>query len=302
MIKYLLKIIVFFAIVAVVDYCVGCLGDYLQANAKGGPTRQVNDLVMKDCHDIIILGSSRAHHHYDTPFLSDTLGLNVYNAGYDGNGVVLSYGLVELLLERYHPKLIIYDVEPAFDVVVYSGDNNHIRYLSRLKPYYRHLGIEEVFKDVSNEEWYKVHSGLIRYNSNLFSLFLDNVRQSPMDLQGYAPSRGVYSGEIPEESGEKTGVDHFKLKYVENLIKLAQTNNIRIILVASPKYGVKNSIVFKPIKEICAKYNVEFWDFYTTEDFQKPFLFKEPMHLNSDGARLFSSQIANKIREKFIYN
>ena len=116
--KYLLHILLFFAFVAVVDVSVGSFGRYLQGHAKGGSTRQFDDLVMKDQHDVLILGSSRARHHYDTPFLSDTLGLDVYNAGYDGNGVVLAVGILKMVLNRYCPKLVIFDVEPPFVFLV----------------------------------------------------------------------------------------------------------------------------------------------------------------------------------------
>lgn len=69
---------------------------------------------------------------------------------------------------RYHPKLIIYDVEPAFDINVYRPDHGNRRYLNMLKPYYKHYGVAGIFKDISLEEWLKVHSGMIRYNSKLF--------------------------------------------------------------------------------------------------------------------------------------
>lgn len=56
--RYIVNILVFVAIVAVVDIGVGYAGDYLRNHAKGGETRKLNDLVMKDCHDVVILGSS----------------------------------------------------------------------------------------------------------------------------------------------------------------------------------------------------------------------------------------------------
>lgn len=165
--KYIINILFFFAIIAVIDFNVGLVGEYLQSHAKGGPTRETNDLVMVDQHDVLIFGSSRCKNHYDTPFISDTLGLDVYNAGYDGNGVVLSYGLLSLILERYQPKLVLLDVEPAFDIEVYEGDNNHRRYLRPLKPYYKNTIVSTIIKNVSVEEWYKSLSGMMRYNTEI---------------------------------------------------------------------------------------------------------------------------------------
>ena len=105
-----------------VDIAVGFVGVYLRDNARGGDTRQFNDLAMRAEHEILILGSSRAHHHYDSPFLSDTLGIDVYNGGIDGNGVVLAYGILEMVLNRYKPKLVVFDVEPAFNINIYISN------------------------------------------------------------------------------------------------------------------------------------------------------------------------------------
>ena len=70
--KNLQHILLFFAIVAVMDVCVGALGRYLQGHAKGGSTRQFDYLVMKGQDEVLILGSFLARYHYGSPFLSDT--------------------------------------------------------------------------------------------------------------------------------------------------------------------------------------------------------------------------------------
>ena len=296
--RYILNILLFFSIVVAIDFCIGLIGDYLQANAKGGDTRKLNDLVMNDRHDIIILGSSRARHHYDTPYLSDTLGLDVYNAGYDGNGVVLAYGLLDMILARYQPKLVIFDVEPSFDISVYSGDNNHKRYISLLKPYYSKSRVREVIKDVSYEEWYKVHFGMLRYNSSLISLIADYLRSDNRSVPdyGYEPLVGCYDGEPRISTGINDPEDSFKLKYIGELIDLAQSHDVPIVFVASPQYGKNLSSVLQPAAEICKEKNVAFLNYYEDSTFMKhKDWFKEPMHLNFEGARLFSSVIVEMI-------
>ncbi len=297
--KFIINILLFFAIVAAIDYGVGILGDYLQTHAKGGGTRVFNDLVMKDTHDVVILGSSRAHHHYDTPFLSDTLGMDIYNAGYDGNGVVLAYGLLELMFERYQPKLIVFDVEPTFDIYVYPNDNNHKRYISSLKPYYRNKTVKALIRDVSDEEWYKVQSGMIRYNSNLVSMAIENVLTRATNQAGYLPLHGKYEGDYISESkvNEELEIDSFKLKYVEKMLVSSINQKVPIIMVASPKYGAVSSNRLDPVKEICKKYSVPFIDYYADSIFmQHKEWFKEPMHLNETGAREFSKRVIEIIK------
>lgn len=296
--KYLLHILLFFVIVAAVDVSVGAFGRYLQGHAKGGSTRQFDDLVMKDRHDVLILGSSRAHHHYDAPFLRDTLGVDVYNAGFDGNGVVLADGVLEMVLNRYKPQLVLFDVEPDFDVNVYEKDNHHTRYIKNLKPYYREGGVSEIIKDVSMDEWRKVQSGLIRYNTEILGMAVDNLIDRGMDRRGFQSLSGKMEKDPEPKAPKKEELDPFKLAYVEKLIVLCQSNDVPLVLVGSPKYGKTDSEALRPVKDIANKYEVPFLDYYADPSFMAhKEWFKEPMHLNSEGARVFSKMIAQEISE-----
>lgn len=87
--------------------------------------------------DVVILGSSRAHHHYVPSVFFDSLGITAHNGGVDGNGIVMAKGLYQMITERYHPSLLIYDVISGFDFFVNSEDGNNIRYLGNLRPYSR---------------------------------------------------------------------------------------------------------------------------------------------------------------------
>ncbi len=297
--KYITKILIFFAIVTVIDFFVGFFGGYLQSHAKGGDTRKTNDLVMNDQHDILIFGSSRACHHYDAPFMSDTLGLDVFNAGYDGNGVILAYGLLSMMIERYQPKIIIFDVEPAFDINVYAADNGNKRYISPLKPYYLNAGISEVIKSVSEEEWLKSYSGMMRFNTTIISKALDYVQGSGVSNKGFIPMKGVYKGEPNKKKGKIHKRDAIKLEYVENLLVLAKTKNVPMVVVASPKYGEKTTDDIQPVIDICTKHNIPFIDYYANEEFmQHKEWFVEPMHLNEVGARTFSTRLIKELLYK----
>lgn len=296
--KFIFKLFLFVVITAIVDCSVSLFGDYLQTHAKGGLAKRTNDLVVKDFHDILVMGSSRAHHHYDTPFLSDTLGLDVYNAGYDGNGIVLACGLLEMVLERYKPRMIIYDVEPAFDIYFFQQDHNNTRYLSYLKPYYGDKKIGRIINDISREEWYKVHSGILRYNSNLVTLALDNLKvRNPDQRGGYAPIKGRYTGaKIVRDNIHE--VDSIKLSYCQKLITLTKANDIPLVMIASPKYSNETSADLKPVIDICNKNNIPFLDYYGNHLFmEEKAMFKEPMHLNAEGARFFSKLILEDIKK-----
>lgn len=296
--KFITNVIIFFVLEAVIDLAVGMVGDYLHVHTKGGETKRINDLCLNDQHDIIVFGSSRAHHHYDTQYLSDSLGLDVYNAGFDGNGVVLACGLLDLVLDRYEPKLILYDVMPAFDIYVFGEDNNNIRYLSPLKPYYRQDEVGKIIRKVSNEEWYKVHSGMIRYNSILLTMWLDCYNSRGEYFKGYEPLYEVYCGEPEKECFNYNRIDPIKMECMEHLIASAQTRGIPIVMVASPNYGEESLLSFEPVIELCLQYDVPFLDYYAKPVFMEhKEWYKNPLHLNQTGARIFSGLILREINQ-----
>lgn len=297
--KFLLYITLFFATVCVVDVSYGKFCDYMNSHAKGGATKQRHDVREEKQYDVLILGSSRAHHHYVSQVLEDTLSMTCFNAGEDGNGIILMYGIYNMIRERYLPKYIIYDVEPAFDIYKYDKDANRTRYLALQKPYYKNAGVASIFKDISMPEFYKVHSGLYRYNSEIFPLAVDYLMGRPMAIKGYEPMYGKMTQEPNRENfkDSKFEVDSVKLAYFEKLVGLTAKDGVNLIVVASPKYGATSSSNLLPIFDICRKNGVSFYDFYCDSSFinHKDY-FKEPMHLNEEGAERFSRRFANELK------
>jgi len=296
--KYILKIALFFGIVIVVDLGFGLACGWLESHAKGGMTRRIHEITSLQKADVVMMGSSRAHHHYVSSILADSLGITAYNAGVDGNGIVLAKGLYEMMAKRYTPKVIIYDVEPAFDINVYAEDGNNTRYIGQLRPYCQDVQVKEIITRVDASEKYKDLSAMFRYNSKVFDLLKDFVVLSDYTVDGFAP---MY-GEMKREPDKKTvGVlsqkDTLKLSMLEEFVAELSTSDTRLIMMVSPKYGAISSEVFEPVKDICNKYVVEFWDYYTDPEFQKMEYFKEQMHLNDKGARAFSECIAQKLKE-----
>lgn len=300
--KFILYIIFFFAIITSIDYCFGRVCDYLNAHSQGGMSKQIYDMCMKDEYDVIILGSSRAHHHYVPQIMEDSLGMSCYNAGFDGNGIIMMYGLYKMITSRYTPKLIIYDVEQMFDLYKYENDKNCTRYLNALKPYYNQPCVLQIFKDISIKEYYKVHSGFCRYNSNTFPLALDYLKKRPMDDRGYSPLIGTFDYEpVADERKRPLVVDPLKMNYMLKLIREVSERAIPIVVVASPRYGVLDSDEFIPLKKICEDYKIRFVDFYSDDYFlSHKELFNEPVHLNDNGARIFTQKIASLLKQEIV--
>jgi len=139
---------------------------------------------------------------------------------------------------------------------------------------------------------------MFRYNGKIADLLKDQVVLSDYTKDGYAPLQGEIK-KIPEKkaSAGASVQDTLKLHMMEEFIARLSQSDTRLIMVASPKYGATSSDIFDPIKEICSHYGVDFWDFYAAPEFQKLDYFKEPMHLNDKGTRVFSKTIANNLKQ-----
>lgn len=298
--KFLYKAALFLILLVIMDFCYGKVMTYMVTHAKGGTTKAIYDVVKKDRYDILIMGSSRAKHHYIPSIISDSLNMSCYNLGQDGNGIILMDGLYKVLSQRYHPKIIIYDVEQAFDIHKYKNDNNCTRYLSALRPYFFEKGIDSIFKSVSLKEYIKQYSALMRYNSTLFynvkNCFLSDLERN----NGYRGLIGKYNGEqnSKKQSSPNSEIDSLKISFLQDFIKTCTRDSIKLYIVASPKYGATSTSDFDIVRNLCKKHNVFFIDdFYADSTYMNtPEWFKEPMHLNAAGAEIFSKQIAHIIK------
>ena len=134
---------------------------------------------------------------------------------------------------------------------------------------------------------------MMRYNMSIMTMLTDGMRNTQdLNNKGFCPLLGNYDRE-PVIKDNKVELDTFKLEYLDKLISLALTRQIPIVVVASPKYGQTNSIDMDTVKDICAEKGVTFLDYYADAEFQShKEWFKEPMHLNNDGARFFSEKLA----------
>ena len=70
--------------------------------------------VMDSCAaETIILGSSRAAHHYVSPVIADILNSSCYNAGQDKQRLIYCLAILKSIYRRYSPKEIILDLNPT---------------------------------------------------------------------------------------------------------------------------------------------------------------------------------------------
>lgn len=292
--KFIIYIVIFLAIVVCIDFMFGIACRFLNANAKGGDTANHCHITATQTEPIIIMGSSRAIHHYVPEILEDSLGKGVYNCGVDGNGILFQYGRLSLLLERYKPEVLIYDVMPDFDIS--SPDVE--RDLGWLRRWYGHEVLDSLFHDISLSENWKMKSNLYRYNGSFIQMATDWLHplQTVTD-NGYKPMAGVIDYK-PVYKDEAIHEWHpLKHKYFCKLINLCKENGIRLIVAYSPQVGKTNSLEYTRVTELCKANDIPVIDYYGGGIFNDSLsYFSDATHLNDRGARAYSKSIVSRLR------
>lgn len=296
--KYLVKILLFFIAVAVVDILFGYACQYMNDHSKGGGIKSRYYVCKESNEDVLVFGSSRAKHHYVPDIIEDSLNMTCYNAGEDGNGIILSYGFLKMITRRYSPKLIIYDVS-GFDI--YEDDN--MKYLDLMKPYYHEPGIDSIFWAVNPKSRIMMVSNLYRYNTTCLRVLGSFIHPMNNYPKGYSPLTKTMDYEPVVKDKKNVDVDDLKIHYFEEFIQLSKSKGINLICCVSPSYKEpKDSEHYKPIELLCARQGVPFLNYAASPDIssEKQF-FKDRTHMNDRGARFYSSMLMVIIEELLSY-
>lgn len=294
--RFLLKLGLFFALILVADIALGAALGYLANHAKGGFTQRDAYICNRLETDFLLMGSSRCVRHYNPQIITDSLGLSCYNTGQMGNGIILNYGRLRMMDERQKPKVVVYDINPEFDLLV--GDDNH-RYLTWLKQHYDREGIDEIFESVDKTEKYKMCSQMYRYNSRIIELLTDFLHPiSNARSNGFSPLKGeIDKTKIRTISREKKipKVDPVKLEYINKLID--ELEGSKLYFVVSPRWYGMDSIQFKPVMEVCKDRGIPFIDFSNNPKYvHHDEYFKNGNHMNARGADEFTRDLIANLK------
>lgn len=291
--KFLRNIAIFALIMVACDVSFGYCFDYMIAHVKGGGVAKRYHIAKNSDEEILMFGSSRMSHHYNPNMIEDSLGLTCYNCGEDGLGIIYSYGMLQMVLKRYTPKVIIYDIS-GFDVET----DDMTKYINSLKPYASDPDVRNHIASVSSNERLKLCSKLYRYNSRCIGLIGGMLGYNIIN-KGFLPLDVVmdYEPEIVKQS-EIVEIDPLKEKCIRSMIEECESRNIKLIFAVSPRYkGDEFAPSYPEVKKICDEYGIDFIDCIGLRDVanHKEY-FKDQTHMNRVGANIYTDTIINRLK------
>lgn len=296
-ISFAIKVFIFIALVIILDFSIGKLLRYYYYTQNSGWLYRTTYSLEKTNAELLVFGSSTANHHYYPRLFEQGLKMSFYNTGRDGNAIFYHYAILQGVLERYTPKIIILD----FNYGEFLNNQEGYDRIASLLPYYdNHPEIRRIILLKGPYEKYKMLSKIYPFNSLLFQIGAGNAsfnktRENRNDEKGYVPLRRTLKESVTRGNDPvKTSIDSNRIKYFQMFIKDCISRNIRLYIFVSPHFGkpTHKDLSVSLGKEIAAGYNIPFFDFTDSLQFVKnPALYADESHLNDFGARIYSSEV-----------
>ena len=302
----------FFLIAIIILFCDLAIGTLLKVfyfRQKSGAPFRTTYSIDSTTAEILILGSSRANHHYVPEVFEGSLHNTFYNAGRDGNFILYNSAIFKAITTRYHPKMIIFDINP--DEIVYT--TNSYERLSNLLPYYHSHPVIRSTVNLRNPlEKIKLISSIYPYNSMLTTIAIGNLeynKQRKSDNKGYVPinikmkNERINAVQIDSKKADSR-IDENKTVALMDIITTCKKQKIMLIFVQSPIFVFNNDSYYNSLfSEMCSENDVSYFDLSNQPIFiNHPDYFADRSHLNDEGAKVFSAMLIKKIQRTYYKN
>jgi hypothetical protein len=262
--------------------------------------------------DIIILGNSRAFVQYNPVILEKQLGYTCYNLGMDGTPIGLQNARWKMFLEyNSNPKILILNVD-----LLSLDKGKRIYSYGQYLPYLNNKHIENAIIEYKQNIKYLTRIPLLKYNSS-FALIRKGIVNYFYPENNYGYIDGFCERNDIWEEGlanvkkilNKDGNIIFPennlndgKRILEELIQSCVKERIKILLVHTPYYyKLYNHLpqqkeLINYLNTVSYKFNVPFIDYSSDSLMYSTDYFYNTTHLNNKGASIFSSKLANKLK------
>jgi hypothetical protein len=295
------KLFLLIFIIIVIDFFLGFILEKIYHNVGGSWFPSITYALNECNEEIIILGTSRANHHYVSELISKETGLSCYNAGRDGQSLLYDYTIFKSILNRYSPQIIIVDINK--NSLLYNK-TDYDR-LAQFNPYYStNEAVRNIINLKDKKERYFVLSKLYTYNSALLRM-LKNFKRNREYVDGYVPLYNSMSTNNHINDSIRDGtlngkLDPNKVKILNDMITESRKNNIALYFFESPYYSVHTSYQNNSkevIDSLCLLYNVEYFDYSNVNGItHHARFFSDESHLNNDGANVYTKIVVEDLK------
>ncbi|MBF8149556.1 hypothetical protein ITJ86_06580 [Winogradskyella sp. F6397] len=249
-----------------------------------------------DNDDILFFGASEVSHSFISSMVTEETGLSSYNLASDGCGIYYQYPLLETVLEKHTPKVILIS---AYQLTLEGSD-----YLTRIFPYYKNNEhVKQVVDDVLPNESIKLALKGYVYNSQIIRIF-DGRNDNTKGYVPLEPRSDINETqnlvELPAGEVHKipSNIKFYFIKFLESAVSSGAT----VYVYVPPVLEKINIPYLNTIKSITKNSGAKLMDFSTDYSLlDRKDLFNDKIHLNHNGAKVLMDKVLAKIKNDSIY-
>lgn len=248
--------------------------------------------------DVLVVGASEVEFSYRPDILMDSLGMSVYNCGKNGQRLYYQATVVNSILDRFTPKLLIWSVSPN-SLTPLEDDKDKT---SVFKPYYHQDPYcRQLLQKRSWYEKYKMISYFYTYNSVFHSSIINSIKPIKTNtVYGYKPIAKSVSRPEYKETHWKDSPDEQSIFLFENTVCRLKEKGIPTFFVFSPNYSYgdyHNLNSYKLLKNIIVSNGYLLTeDYYHHPSLMHNYYFKDKDHLTEEGVEMFSELLAHELK------
>jgi hypothetical protein len=253
--------------------------------------------------EVLIVGSSKAMNHYNARLIQDSIGKSVYNLGSPHVQFDYGYCMINTILDRYSPDIIVWEVD------LNSLFINH----DDMSDLYAFYGRNPYVKEVIDES---VRTRLVMLlnayqYSKPFTVMINNLISSnhyfDENLNGFLPMVRENNTRLEKKAVKEYHNDLFqgRIEKLEQVLNKSSKKGVQLIITASPSFidPMDNESASRAkIKELCNKFGAVYLDNYyhpLYSDNQE--LFYDNDHLNAGGADMYSKDFVSFLKTTVQY-
>lgn len=271
--------------------------------------------------DALILGSSHAYRSYHPETIKENSGLKnvVFNFGSSAQSPVTGFFILEEVLKKHKPKVIILDLYVMALTSDDQLDNGRINYhpmqSGSVKRDFLRAGFDFseqvkllffpsfVYRDHFKHKVKKLFGrsylpvGKGQYDKHGFAFNTDTLALAKLQYDNQFSRFDIRADQMTKKN----------LTYTRKIIERCQKANIPLILMTSPmpvhsvEFIEEYKQIYTQFGQIAKEYKLPFFDYNieTIEEIKDEFHFYDDDHLNLSGAKIFSTRVG-KILKKAI--
>jgi hypothetical protein len=299
--KLIKKLFILLLLIIAIDFSLGIILETILVSSPDGRYYKAYHSLLECKDDVIIFGSSRAETNYAPLVFEDSLKQSCWNTGRGGQGLPFWYAMEEGILQRYTPRIAIVNVERDFLSANLDGSYERAGFLRPF--YYIQPAIKPIINKISKFEQFLMLSKIYAYNSSFYYLlrpYLIKGIDGKREDKGWKTRQGVILDKkhdlkiVETDNTLNDSTVYLFEKFIENLTN----KGCKVYVVISPNYGVLVEST-STIEYLNSKNNIYLINQSNNTFFSSnPNFYKDPNHMNVNGAIEFSKKIVNEIKHE----